>query len=53
MPAEMRVIHRRNWKNSRRLPFTEVLFSRSKTFATPDVPEEVLWQVVSEAINFP
>jgi threonine synthase len=24
-----------------------------KQFATPDVPEEVLWQVVSEAINFP
>jgi len=37
----------------RGLPFTEVCFSSSKTFATPDVPEEVLWQVVSEAINFP
>jgi threonine synthase len=24
-----------------------------KPFATPDVPEEVLWQIVSEAINFP
>ncbi len=24
-----------------------------RPFATPDVPEEVLWQIVSEAINFP
>lgn len=24
-----------------------------KPFATPDVPEDVLWQVVSEAMNFP
>ncbi len=25
----------------------------ARPFATPDVPEEVLWQLVSEAINFP
>ncbi len=37
----------------RRLPFTEVCFRVARPFATPDVPEEVLWQVVSEAINFP
>ncbi len=37
----------------RRLPFTEVCFRVVKPFATPDVPEEVLWQIVSEAINFP
>jgi len=37
----------------RRLPFTEVCFRVVRPFATPDVPEEVLWQIVSEAINFP
>jgi threonine synthase len=37
----------------RRLPFTEVCFRVVRPFATPDVPEEILWQVVAEAINFP
>jgi threonine synthase len=37
----------------RGLPFTEVCFRVARPFATPDVPEEVLWQIVSEAINFP
>src|SRR5262249_8606674 len=37
----------------RSLPFTEVCFRVVKPFATPDVPEEILWQIVSEAINFP
>jgi threonine synthase len=37
----------------RRLPFTEVCFRVVRPFATPDVPEEVLWQIVAEAINFP
>jgi threonine synthase len=37
----------------RGLPFTEVCFRVVRPFATPDVPEEVLWQIVSEAINFP
>jgi threonine synthase len=37
----------------RRLPFTEVCFRVARPFATPDVAEEVLWQIVSEAINFP
>jgi threonine synthase len=37
----------------RALPFTEVCFRVVRPFATPDVPEEVLWQIVSEAINFP
>jgi threonine synthase len=37
----------------RRLPFTEVCFRVVRPFAGPEVPEEVLWQVVSEAINFP
>src|SRR6202166_1499537 len=37
----------------RSLPFTEVCFRVVRPFATPDVPEELLWQIVSEAINFP
>jgi threonine synthase len=37
----------------RGLPFTEVCFRVVRPFATPDVSEEVLWQIVSEAINFP
>src|SRR6202162_1328205 len=37
----------------RGLPFTEVCFRVVRPFATPDVPEELLWQIVSEAINFP
>jgi threonine synthase len=37
----------------RKLPFTEVCFRVVKPFATPDVPEEVLRQIVSEAIDFP
>src|ERR1700738_163740 len=40
-------------EESRRLPFTEVCFRVVKPFAGPEVPEEILWQVVSEAINFP
>src|SRR4030088_3143462 len=43
MPAE----------TARRLPFTEVCFRIVKPFVGPEVPEEILWQVVSEAINFP
>jgi len=54
-------ICRRNWlrrspqelEEFRALPFTEVCFRVVKPFATPDVPEDVLWQTVSEAINFP
>src|SRR6202790_227665 len=37
----------------RKLPFTEVCFRVVRPFATPDVPEELLWQIVAEAINFP
>src|SRR5262249_4238560 len=35
------------------LPCTEVCFRVVRPFAGPDFPEEVLWQVASEAINFP
>jgi threonine synthase len=53
MPAEIARHSREELEEFRRLPFTEVCFRVVRPFATPDVPEEVLWQVVSEAINFP
>ena len=53
MPAEIARHTPEELEEFRRLPFTEVCFRVVKPFATPDVPEEVLWQVVSEAINFP
>jgi len=53
MPAEIARHSPQELEEFRRLPFTEVCFRVAKPFATPDVPEEVLWQVVSEAINFP
>jgi threonine synthase len=53
MPAEIARRSAEELEEFRKLPFTEVCFRVVKPFATPDVPEEVLWQVVSEAINFP
>jgi threonine synthase len=53
MPVEIMRHSPEELEEFRRLPFTEVCFRIAKPFATPDVPEEVLWQVVSEAINFP
>ena len=53
MPAEIPRHSAGELEEFRRLPFTEVCFRVVRPFATPDVPEEVLWQVVSEAINFP
>jgi threonine synthase len=53
MPAEIARHSPAELEEFRRLPFTEVCFRVVKPFATPDVPEEVLWQIVSEAINFP
>ena len=53
MPAEIARHSPEELDQFRRLPFTEVCFRGVKPFATPDVPEEVLWQVVSEAISFP
>jgi len=53
MPAEIARHSMKELAEFRGLPFTEVCFRVVKPFATPDVPEEVLWQVVSEAINFP
>jgi threonine synthase len=53
MPAEIARHSPGELEEFRRLPFTEVCFRVARPFATPDVPEEVLWQVVSESINFP
>ena len=53
MPVEIARHSAEELEEYRKLPFTEVCFRVVKPFATPDVPEEVLWQIVSEAINFP
>jgi len=53
MPVEIARHSPTELEEFRGLPFTEVCFRVVRPFATPDVPEEVLWQVVSEAINFP
>ncbi len=53
MPVEIARHSPEELEEFRKLPFTEVCFRVAKPFATPDVPEEVLWQIVSEAINFP
>jgi len=53
MPVEIARQSPEELEDFRGLPFTEVCFRVVRPFATPDVPEEVLWQVVSEAINFP
>ena len=53
MPAEIARHSLEELEEFRALPFTEVCFRVVRPFATPDVSEEVLWQVVSETINFP
>jgi len=53
MPVEIARHSPEELEGFRGLPLTEVCFRVVRPFATPDVPEEVLWQVVSEAINFP
>jgi threonine synthase len=53
MPAEIARRSPEELEEFRALPFTEVCFRVVKPFASPDVPEDVLWQIVSEAINFP
>ena len=53
MPVEIARRSPEELEEFRRLPFTEVCFRVARPFAGAEVPEEVLWQVVSEAINFP
>src|SRR3984893_1621132 len=53
MPVEIARRSPEELEEFRRLPFTEVCFRVVRPFAGAEVPEEVLWQVVSESINFP
>src|SRR3981081_1324450 len=53
LPVEIARRSPQELEEFRRLPFTEVCFRVVRPFATPDVPEEVLWQLVDEAIAFP
>src|ERR1700674_9527 len=53
MPVEIARRSPEELEECRRLPFTEVCFRVARPFAGAEVPEEVMWQVVSEAINFP
>src|ERR1700741_5221457 len=53
MPAEIARRTPEELEEFRRLPFTEVCFPVVRQFATPDVPEEILWQIGAQAINFP
>jgi threonine synthase len=53
MPVEIARRSPEELEQFRRLPFTEVCFRVAKPFAGAEVPEEILWQVVSEAISFP
>jgi threonine synthase len=53
MPVEIARRSPEELEEFRRLPFTEVCFRVARPFAGAEVPEEILWEVVSEAINFP
>jgi threonine synthase len=53
MPVEIARRTPEELEEFRRLPFTEVCFRVARPFVGPELPEEVLWQTVSEAINFP
>jgi len=53
MPVEIARHSPEELDEFRKLPFTEVCFRIVKPFAGPAVPEEALWQIVSETINFP
>lgn len=53
MPVEIARRTPEELEEFRRLPFTEVCFRVARPFIGPELPEEVLWQIVSEAINFP
>jgi len=53
MPAEIARHSQQELEDFRGLPFTEVCFRVVRPFAGAELPEEVLWQIVSESINFP
>jgi threonine synthase len=53
MPVEIARHSHEELEEFRALPFTEVCFRVARPFAGAELTEEVLWQIVSEAINFP
>jgi threonine synthase len=53
MPAEIARHSPEELEEFRGLPFTEVCFRVVRPFAGAELPEDVLWQIVSESINFP
>jgi len=53
MPAEIARHSPQELEEFRGLPFTEVCYRVVRPFAGAELPEEVLWQIVSESINFP
>src|SRR5438128_3887154 len=52
MPVEIARRTPEELEEFRGLPFTEVCFRVARPFATPDVPEEVLMQIVKEDIKY-
>jgi threonine synthase len=53
MPVEIARHSPEELEEFRRLPFTEVCYRVVRPFAGAELPDEILWQIVSEAINFP
>jgi threonine synthase len=53
MPVEIARHSPEELEEFRRLPFTEVCYRVVRPFAGAEVSDEILWQIVSEAINFP
>ncbi len=53
MPVEIARHSPEELEEFRRLPFTEVCYRVVRPFSGAEVSDEILWQIVSEAINFP
>jgi threonine synthase len=53
MPAEIARHSPQELEEFRGLPLTEVCYRVVRPFTGAELPEEVLWQIVSESINFP
>ena len=53
MPAEIARHSPQELEDFRGLPLTEVCYRVVRPFTGAELPEEVLWQIVSESINFP
>src|SRR6201988_3666095 len=53
MPAEIARRSQEELEEFRSLPFTQVCFRLVEPFPRADVPEDGLWEIGSEAMNFP